>query len=97
MIFPPMRPQVEIQHVHDLLMDVLTDEELIDELDVREMVSPLRLVTDCLCWVLHHDVASHPDSHASHFADMVHWLREDLAEMGHTWEPGAGGYIIEED
>lgn len=94
MTFPPMRPQLELQLVHDLLMDVLSDQRLTEAVLEPELVRPLMLVADCLCWVLHHE---HPGSHASYFAYLLACLKRDLAEMGHRWEPGPEAYIVEED
>lgn len=94
MTFPPMRQQVEIQLVHDMLMDVLADKALRDALIPREWQRPLMLASDTLCWVLSHDSDTHPDSHAGHFASIIQYLREDLAEAGHTWE-GSGEYTVE--
>lgn len=95
MTFPPMRPQVEIQHVHDMLMDVLADGDLRNALIPREWQRPMMLAADCLCWILHHDVGTHPNSHATNFASIVQYLREDLADAGHTWD-APGEYIVEE-
>lgn len=97
MTFPPMRPQLEIQRLHDLLMDVLSRPRLVQAVIPREYVPSLMMAADCLCWILHHDVDMHADSHASEFAEIIQALRENLEAVGFTQDgPPEGEYIIEE-
>src|SRR5215475_10518798 len=97
MIYPPMRPQIEVQRLHDLLMGVLSDRRLTEEVIDDEMIGPLRMAADCLCWILHHDVDVHPDSHAANFASCIRFLREEVERVGYTWvEPPGSEYIVEE-
>lgn len=97
MTFPPMRPQIEVQHAHDLIMDVLSDPEARGALDLPvDLIRPLMVAADVLCWVLHHDVDIHHDCHASNFADQLFWLRHDLAEAGIEWIHPGEDYIVEE-
>ena len=94
--FPPMRPQIELQRVHDMLMTVLGNHGLTVALVPESQLRPLMLATDCLCWALHHDVDSHPSAHASHFARIIQDLRHDLEEVGYMDDRPESEYIIEE-
>lgn len=81
--FPPMRPQIELQRVHDLLGFAL-GEPLLRKRLPDELIAPMTMAADCLCWALHHDVGDGVYScpHASNFGDLIFWLQHDLAEMG---------------
>jgi hypothetical protein len=87
MTFPPMRPQLEVQLQHDILMSLMTDPRLLRAVVPKEYHAALAMATDALCWVLHHDVDSHPQSHAGDFAQVLKDVREGLDEIGFTWEP----------
>lgn len=93
MTFPPMRSQMELQRVHDILNDVLSDARLVHQFIPPGHVQPLMLVADCLCWALHHDG---PGCHGSHFAEIMKALEESLAEFGHEWAMPRQDYIVEE-
>lgn len=93
MTFPPMRPQIEIQRVHDMLMDALSDQRVAAALIPGELVGPLMMAADCLCWVLHHDVGANADSHAENFATIIGILRERYTSE----EPPADEYLVSGD
>lgn len=95
MTFPPMRPQIEIQRVHDMLNTVLSDQGLARALVPREMIGPLVMAADCLCWILHHDTRDQPDSHAVRFGQIVGILRASLDEAGYGSEPPDAPYVVE--
>jgi hypothetical protein len=96
MTYPPMRPQLEIQFQHDMLMTLLSDSRLLQAVVPEEYHASLAMATDCLCWVLHHDVDSHPHSHASDFAQCLKDIKEGLAAVGFTWEPPPDHeYVVE--
>ena len=79
--FPPMRPQVELQHAHDLLFAILSTPP-VAKLIESEFHPALRMALDCLCWSLHHDGDDqHPSSHAANFAVMIKDLREWFDEV----------------
>lgn len=94
MTFPPMRPQIEVQRVHDMLMDALSDRHLRESIIPEDLFGPLAMAADCLCWILHHDTDVHPDSHAAEFSYIIKLLGEELA--GRYEEPDPGEYIVEE-
>lgn len=97
MTFPPMRPQLEIQRLHDLLMNVLSDRRLTQAVLPAEYGPSVAMVADCLCWILHHDVDVHHDSHASDFAAFLKDLQGSLDEVGFVQDaPPDSEYIIEE-
>jgi hypothetical protein len=96
MTFPPMRPQLEIQFVHDMLSGVYSDPRLVEAVIPKGYRHPLAMVRDCLCWALHHDTDSHPNAHAAYFAVMIQDLKEDLEKLGWDWEPSGTAYIVEE-
>jgi hypothetical protein len=96
MTYPPMRPQLEIQFLHDMLLGVYSDPQLVRAVIPEPYRSPLAMVLDCVCWVLHHDTESHPNAYAAGFATMMRDLREDLEKLGWDWEPMNGEYIVEE-
>lgn len=100
MKFPAMRPQIELQRVHDILTTVLAVKPL-REIVPEDLQKPLEMAADCLCWALRHDVATHPESHASNFADLMFWLEHDLAERDWGFKGSAEKYevedIVEED
>ena len=95
MNFPPMRPQLEIQFLHDMLSGLYDDPRLVAAVIPKEYRASLAMALDCCCWVLHHDVDSHPSVHASDFAMIIRDLKEHLEKLGWDWEP-AGKYIVEE-
>ena len=82
-----MRPQMEIQLKHDMLMDLMSNPGLLQAVVPREYHAALAMATDAICWVLHHDVDSHPHSHASDFAQCLKDIKEGLESAGYTWEP----------
>lgn len=97
--FPPMRAQLELQRVHDLLNFALS-EPLVRRILPDELLRPLTMAADCLCWALHHDASTdgHRCEHASNFGDLIFWLQHDLAEMGVGQDDRPEEeYIIEED
>lgn len=96
MTFPAMRSQVELQRVHDMLMDVLSDAELSTLVIPDYLEGSLRMAANCLCWALHHDGLDQPDTHATQFAGLLQGLRNTLALIGHTWE-APGECVVEED
>lgn len=92
--FPAMRPQLELQRVHDLLNVTLTTPE-VRELLPNELLTPLKMTLDCLCWALHHEVLGPMYCEgAPKFADLVFWLEHILADV---MDDAPGEYIIEED
>jgi hypothetical protein len=96
MDFPPMRPQIELQRVHDILMCVLSTPSL-REFIPPGMQRPLAMAADCLCWCLHHDVGSHEapsDSHAVNFGAFMAMLEFSLAERGIGWGGSMEEYNI---
>lgn len=98
MTFPPMRPQIELQRVHDLLNFALAAPEVRKQLP-DELLPVLAGAADCLCWALHHETggAGRRCERASQFADLIFWLQHDLAEMGVSQDDRpAEEYIIEE-
>lgn len=98
MTFPPMRPQLEIQHEHDMLMFVMSTPQLLRAIVPPEYRSALAAATDVLCWVLHHDVGSHPHSHASDFARILKDLKESLNSIpGFMEEEPDGEYIVDQE
>jgi hypothetical protein len=96
MTFPPMRPQLEIQFLHDMLSGVFSDPQLVRAVIPKEYSDPLAMALDCCCWALHHDTDSHPNAHAANFAALIQDLKEDLEKLGWHWEAPAGEYIVEE-
>jgi hypothetical protein len=88
--FPPLRPQAEIQRVHDILMQVLGSERLRAALPPK-LVGPFLMTADCLCWVLGHDDVDHAEA----FADTLADLEMLMAAMGQKWQvPEGAGYPI---
>lgn len=97
MKFIPMRPQIELQRVHDVLMNILGDEELHDVFKPG-LAGPLMMAADCLCWALHHDADTHRDAHAANFGKLIYWLEQRLMEKhGMVWEGSSQEYEIEEE
>ena len=96
--FPPMRPRIELQRAHDVLMAVLSAEPLRRMLP-EELHKPLAMAADCLCWALHQDTGDARGClHANDFKDLLFWLQHDLAEMGFAWGGSGQDYnIVEED
>ncbi|HXA25592.1 MAG TPA: hypothetical protein VNW90_25215 [Acetobacteraceae bacterium] len=97
MTFPPMRPQLEIQLKHDMLMCLMGDSRLLQAIVPRQYHAALAMATDALCWVLHHDVESHPHSHAGDFAQCLKDIQEGLESIGGPFEPPPDTeYVVEE-
>lgn len=96
MTFPAMRPQIEIQFMHDMLMGMFATKGLAEAVVPREYRGALAMATDCLCWVLRHDVDAHPHSHAGDFARVLQDVKTDLEKIGWGWEPPEGAeYRVE--
>lgn len=95
--FPPMRPQLEVQYQHDMLMTLLSDPRLLQAIVPEDYHPSIAMAADALCWVLHHDVDTHPDSHASDFAECLKDIKLGLESVGYTQEaPPDRDYIVEE-
>jgi hypothetical protein len=97
MTFPAMRKQLDIQREHDMLMFLMDTPELFEIIVPREYRASLRMATDVLCWVLHHDVDSHSHSYAAHFAEMLKDIREVLDKIAPPGEPPEGEYIVDQE
>jgi hypothetical protein len=91
-----MRPQLELQFLHDMLGGVYSDPRLVEAVIPKEYRDSLAMVLDCLCWALHHDTDTHPNAHAANFGQMMRDLREELEKLGWDWEPAGEYKIVEE-
>jgi hypothetical protein len=88
-VFPPMRPQIELQRAHDLLTEVLRDRPLCEKIFRQEgQQGQAMMALDSLCWCLGHTLMSDSGRPLGiNFARLLIELEGAL---------NAGGYLLRE-